>query len=767
TTLGFCTDSIAKTINITETPAPAFTHDGPKCEGATVLFTYGGTTDPGWTYAWDFGAGAMPATSTAEDSIEVMYTGTGAKTVTLTVTGVCSESIVNSTLNIMQTPVADFSSTAPSCTGDQVDFMNTGTAGASYSWTFGLGASPATDTVANPVNIIYGSAGIKSVMLITTLGTCTDTSAQTINITQTPAPLFSNNGPKCEGEEMIFIYGGTVGLGWTYAWDFGASATPNTSTVSSGATTMYTGPGNKTVSLTVTNDMCSSTVTNSTASVNENPTASLTSTAPKCTGDSVHFTNTGSTGGSWAYSWSFGSGATPATDTSENPMNIVYSTDGTKMITLIVGNTMCADTVTTPININLRPTATFASTAPECAEINIDFGNTGSTGANWNYLWDFGGNANPSTSNAENPTDINFETGGLQTISFTISDQFCSETFTNTITVYSLPTANAGADTVICNNASVSIGTTSTPGYAYSWTQSSTLSSGSSSNPTASPTAPVTTYIVSVTDGNGCMSEDSVIITMLQSAMVNAGPDGEICLGDTVQIGVGLLLGQTYQWAPQTGLDNPAISSPMAAPTSSTTYTVTVQFENCPPITDDVWVEVHPLPDAKATDYLLQDTSFITLGNSILLIATGGLQFSWLPEVGLSNPGLYNPVATPDSTTNYVVQVVDIYGCINWDTVRVDVDSVNFWIPTAFTPDGNGFNDAFMIRIEDMETFELIVWDRWGEQVFISRDAELGWEGLNQTSGDKMPQGAYIYSFKGVDKDGEAITQSGLINLIR
>ena len=118
----------------------------------------------------------------------------------------------------------------------------------------------------------------------------------TINIVETPLPLFSDNGPKCEGEEFTFTYGGTTGTGWTYAWDFGAGSNPNTSTAEFTATTTYTGPGSKTVSLTVTNDICSNTVMSSTTTVNESPIASFTSTAPSCTGDSVDFTNTGSTG---------------------------------------------------------------------------------------------------------------------------------------------------------------------------------------------------------------------------------------------------------------------------------------------------------------------------------------------------------------------------------------------------------------------------------------------------------------------------------------
>lgn len=771
TTLGSCVDTMGKTINITETPAPAFTHDAmpDACEGATVTFTYTGTTDPGWTYAWDFGAGSTPATSTAVDSIEVSYMGIGAKTVSLTVTGVCSESTTSNSITIVQTPIADFSTTAPSCTGDSVDFMSTGTTGATYAWTFGTGSSPSSSATENQSDVIYSSEGIKSVMLITTLGGCVDTSMQTINLSETPTPAFTNDGPHCEGVEFVFAYTGTNGLGWTYDWDFGAGATPNTSSADSISTTTYMGAGNKTVTLTVTNDNCSSTSIDNSILVYESPVASLASTAPSCTGDSVDFTNTGSTSGSWSYAWSFDSGSSPSTSNVENPTDIVYSTAGTKLITLIVGSTTCTDTAIVPININLRPTAAFNSTAPQCAGMNVDFDNTGSTGSNWNYLWDFGGNANPATSNAEQPTDIKFSTGGVQWISFTISDQNCSETFANTISIDTLPTADAGNDTTICADLSVQIGSSNMANITYSWFPSdpSVLSNSTISDPTATPKAPITNYVVTVTDLNGCISSDSVAVTMLQSAVVDAGPDAEICWGESVQLGLGLIEGQTYSWSPSNSLDNPSTSNPIATPLTSTTYTVTVSFENCPQLTDEVYAEVHPLPDARATDYLLLDTTYITLGNSIQLVATGGLQFSWLPELGLSNPGLYNPIASPDSTTDYSVKVVDIYGCVNWDTVRVDVDSIKFFVPTAFTPDGNGFNDAFMIRIEDLESFELIIWDRWGEQVFISRDATIGWEGINQTSGDKMPQGAYVYSFKGTDMDGEVTSQSGLINLIR
>ncbi len=766
TLVGGCVDSAMQTINLTDRPIPSIAVVTDTCEGSTINFSYTGSTGTGWTYDWDFGMGASPSGSTSPNPAGVTYSGPGPKTVMVTVTnGLCSDSATQS-FTINQTPMVSFTSNAPACTGDSVDFVNTGTTGASYAWNFGTGGTPGTSTAENPTGVTFSTMGLNAVQLVTTIAGCSDSVTNNITLIQTPAPSFATIPATCEGDDINFSYTGTSDTNWTYVWDFGAGAMPAGSSIQNPMGVSYSGAGTKTVSVTVSNGTCSETF-NQTHTIMETPMASMTSTAPSCTGDSVDFTNTGSTGGSWMYSWAFGSGAAPATDTMENPIDVIYSTEGTKMITLIITDGNCSDTLMQPININLRPTATFNSTAPVCAGSTVDFDNTGNTGTNWTYLWDFGGMAVPSTSNAEMPTGIVFSSGGNFVISFTISDQNCSETMTNTVTIDTIPISNAGLDTTICADQSVTIGSASVANITYSWFPSGTLNNGSISNPTASPDAPITNYVVTVTDTNGCKSSDSVRVTMLTSAIVNAGADVEICFGDTVQIGLGLIDGQTYQWSPSTGLDNPAIPNPMANPTSTTTYTVSVSFNNCPPLSDDVLAIVHPLPDAKATDYLLNDTATITVGGSVQLIATGGVQYQWLPAAGLSNPGIFNPVASPGATTDYVAWVTDIFGCVNTDTVRVKVDSIIFFIPTAFTPDENGFNDIFRVRIEDLTEFTLVVFDRWGEQIFISRSASMGWDGKMQKSGKKLPQGAYVYSFRGLTSKEEVVEQSGIINLIR
>ena len=66
-----------------------------------------------------------------------------------------------------------------------------------------------------------------------------------------------------------------------------------------------------------------------------------------------------------------------------------------------------------------------------------------------------------------------------------------------------------------------------------------------------------------------------------------------------------------------------------------------------------------------------------------------------------------------------------------------------------------------------MKEFELIVYNRWGEQLFISQDISTGWDGNNQETGKKLPEGPYVYSLKGTTIDEEKIDLNGIINLIR
>lgn len=778
-TTGSCSTTSTGVITIFQTPTVSFTSTAPACTKAPVNFTNTGSTGSSWRYSWDFGASANPGVSSAESPKGVTYSTSGSKTVTFSIfDNNCSASTTQN-ITINATPTADFTSNAPACTGSPVDFFNTGTTtGVTWAWDFGSGAAPATSTTQDQAGVIYSTAGGKVVRLITKTATCADTIKKAITIYQTPTATFDAPASVCTNVRMNFSNTGSTGANWKYEWDFGAGAEPHGSTAENPKGVYYTTSGTKTITLTIYDDHCSKTVTQNLV-IKATPKAGFSSSAPQCTGLPVDFVNLGTTGGGHTWAWTFDAGSAPATSTSENPAGVIYSTAGNKVVQQIVTNssTSCSDTAKNAIVIHLTPTASFSSNAPKCVGDSVRFTNTGSTGGNWGYFWDFGQDASPQTATAEKPSGISYLTGGTKIVTLTVSDQFCTKTSTQNITINALPVARAGRDTTICANTSVQIGSATVAGNTYSWFAPVTLSSATVSNPTATPIAHITQYIVTVKNANNCVNKDTIVVTMLDPMQVFAGVDAEICRYDSVQLGTGLVEQQLYAWTPAAGLSSTTLPNPVASPDSTTTYKVTVTYKGkaCRAVTDQVTVIVHQLPLIEAGTIRKQPrpndsitvVDTITLGESIELIAIGGLQYNWVPPYRLDNVGIYNPIANPDTSTVYIVTGTDIYGCVNDDTVDIRVIIPSFWVPTAFSPNGNGENDVFYVRGAGILDFEFGIFNRWGEQIYYSDNIEKGWDGTRPVTGDELPAGAYVYYIKGKLTNGDPIDAKGIINLIR
>ncbi len=553
---------------------------------------------------------------------------------------------------------------------------------------------------------------------------------------QCPQANFTSTAPACQGSSINFTNtSGNTGGGWTYFWDFdypnGGGSSPATSTNQNPTNVNYTPGGNGvyTVAFTITNAGmgCSSTVLID-IDIRTARADFIASSQNICVDDSVIFYNNGTPGSSSnatvTHSWSFGLGAVPSTSSSVNPLPVTYTTSGLKTVNHFVtvnygacGGGTRTDLFTQDIIVNAVPLPSLSSTAPVCAGQSVDFTYTGGGGNT--FFWNFGAGASPQNSTAQNPGTIIYSTSGTKIITLQATNAYgCSKSVTQNITINTLPLADAGMDTTICANTSVQIGSSSIGGNTYNWFPSNTLNNSSIADPASSPIAPVTTYFVTVTDGtNGCVNQDTVNVTMLAPLLADAGIDQEICQYDSIQIGAALIEGQDYSWSPSAGLSSTISPNPISNTTTTITYTLSVTGNGCGPETDEVTVVVHPLPLA----YAGSDDS-ITNGSSVQLSASGGVQYYWQPSIGLDNVGIYNPFASPDTTTQYIVQVTDIYGCVNFDTLVITVIVPSFWLPNAFTPNNDNSNDVLYVRGEGVGDFEFGIFNRWGEQLFFSKD---------------------------------------------
>lgn len=242
---------------------------------------------------------------------------------------------------------------------------------------------------------------------------------------------------------------------------------------------------------------------------------------------------------------------------------------------------------------------------------------------------------------------------------------------TITVTVNDPPVVDAGDSIAICKGVSTALSTT-TVFNSYSWTPTSTLTTPALQTTTATPTV-TTTYTVQVTDTKGCKNKDSVLVTVNDIAIVDAGANTSVCIGKsaTLSATAGFI---TYSWKPITGLGTPSGQSTSATPAVTTTYTVTASSGGSCIATDTVTITVNPLPTVNAG---ADDT--ICKGNNLTLNpATGLSKYVWSPASLLSSADtIANSIANPVVTTSYTLTATNGNGCVNTDTVKITVDSVS------------------------------------------------------------------------------------------
>ena len=220
-------------------------------------------------------------------------------------------------------------------------------------------------------------------------------------------------------------------------------------------------------------------------------------------------------------------------------------------------------------------------------------------------------------------------------------------------------------DESTCEGDSVQL--TASGANTYVWTPSTGLNTNAGNQVTASPLT-TTIYTVEGADENGCKRSAQLTVTVAAAPVLTVN-NAEYCIGSSALLTVSGADG--YSWSPAAGLDITTGNQVTANPTTTTEYIVHgTSIQGCSSF-DTAVVTVNPLPTISAGD-----EASICLGDETQLNATGGTSFLWL-GTGLSNNSLADPIATPTSTTTYVVTGTDVKGCSAIDSVLITVSSIN------------------------------------------------------------------------------------------
>lgn len=407
------------------------------------------------------------------------------------------------------------------------------------------------------------------------------------------------------------------------------------------------------------------------------------------------------------------------------------------------------------------------------------------------------------------------------------------------VTVIPAPIANAGNDTAICEGNLVTLNGSS--GTSYLWTPSIGLSCDTCATTIATPPYTIS-YLYQLIDTNIslCPSWDTITITVDTLSLASAGADTSICNGDSLMLnGTG---GTSFVWTPPTGLSCTNCPSPIANPDTTTIYILEVINGAClNPSWDTITIVVNPLPIADAG----VDTT-ICEGDNIVLNGSGGTSYQWIPSTSLSNDTIANPIANPINTITYVLQV-ESNNCISFDTITINVlDTVeaafdvnpssgmlplsvvftnnsegaityqwlfgdntsdtltnpthiydergeytvmliaynslgctdtaiysfikaqegDIQVPNIFSPNGDKYNDLFVIDAQDISSLQGTILNRWGEVVYEWDDVQGGWDGVG-SNGKLAPSGVYYYIINALGFNGEVFDETGFITLIR
>jgi gliding motility-associated-like protein len=158
------------------------------------------------------------------------------------------------------------------------------------------------------------------------------------------------------------------------------------------------------------------------------------------------------------------------------------------------------------------------------------------------------------------------------------------------------------------------------------------------------------------------------------------------------------------------------------------------------------------------------DISTITEGNTVQLIATGAVSYTWNPSSSLTCFDCPNPIAQPSQNTIYIVTGTDTDGCTGSDTVVVNVLQLpqpNFELPNVITPNSDGTNDV--LEIQNLpENTKVLILNRWGNIVFSSDNYQNNWDGKD-TSGKNLVEGIYTYKFN----TKEGMVGHGFLHLVK
>jgi gliding motility-associated-like protein len=417
--------------------------------------------------------------------------------------------------------------------------------------------------------------------------------------------------------------------------------------------------------------------------------------------------------------------------------------------------------------------ASFTSPPIGCAPYTVDFTNTSSNATS--YEWKING----STFSTNENTSQTFNQAGLYTIQLIAQNPTsCNvvDTFTKQVRVVN-STRDVFDSLSVCYLTGVEIGPPFPvdPYYEVLWNPIIGLDEPNAQRPTATPPL-ATNYVLYLSLGSCADTIEQFIDVRLDQ--VDAGPDLNICRGQTISIGnLGDSTLYNYQWSPEYFLNAHNISQPLASIDESTWFTllrIPKDTSNGCPGRDSLLVTIPegaPLADFDAEMIASCTDVKVSITNKSELSQINTWEFGKGVGEQVNNPFVIYQYG--DSVN--ITLIVENQICRDTLSKSFPLKSLTEYFTinksNAFSPNGDGKNDCFSPALQDLPAPDdknflkcstLRIYDRWGKPIFESVESDNGcWNGTNE-NGAEMPDGTYFFLFEG---QGQKI--EGPVTLLR
>jgi gliding motility-associated-like protein len=459
------------------------------------------------------------------------------------------------------------------------------------------------------------------------------------------------------------------------------------------------------------------------------------------------------------WSWNFGDLTTLADTAHLRTPTYSYGRADSFHVQLIVGTSKgCLDTVTRTVSIMDKPPITMPyRDTLMCKGDTMQLRAVGEG----NFSWTPNGQMlNPNSATPLVWPDV------TTVYTATLNDNGCINSDTLRVRVVNFVTLRMNPDTTVCFSDSARLGAFSN-GLRYLWSPAGRMNDSTLRSPTVLPDAPLNTYQLSARIGH-CIATDVMRVRTVPYPQVSIIGDTTICFRASVQLQA-TSNGTSFEWSPKTWLTNANTLTPTARPPETITYVLTVNdsLSGCPkPSTDTVVVNVMPriFPDAG-------NDTMVVAGQPVQLHASGGVRYQWMPAYGLDRADTSDPVGFYDIVPeyiNYVVRVFDSRNCVDSARVRVRIfrTEPSIFVPTAFTPNGDGRNDVVKPIAVGMRTIRFFrIFNRWGQLVFETTVNGAGWDG--RINGKDQGTNVFVWVVEAEDYKGARYFRKGTVTLIR